>query len=363
MGRLARHILVLIALGALAACNTGQSSTPTQRPPTPIPPTPTPRSTALPALEQPPALLGGTERPLTIAFALPDGTLPSANDRAALAQAVADALQPLSPTLNLAVDIDVQVIPLDDSAALQALCSGAPVTAWVSPFTYAAAERACDVEPLLALVREDDAGRAIGTAYDIITLREVETASDLAGQAACRVDGQLDAWAVSTLMLQAEGFDPLVDMPQSVRFENELDAVRALLDGDCAMLTLPSGTLEDLLDPLPVSDDDPADLLHALVPGGDTTPPTRSDSRPVSYPAYVLPFGLWVAAPATALPASELRPVRHELEAAVQEYLDAQPDALSEWFDSAAVVEVERAGLDSLLDWLDSARWDMAYRP
>ncbi len=361
--RLARIVLVPVALGVLAACGANNAASPTPRPPTPIPPTPTPRSTALPTLAQPPALLGGAERPLTIAFALPDGSLPSASERSALAQAVADALQPLSATLNLATDIEVQVVPMDDSAALQALCSGAPVTAWVSGFTYAAAARACEVEPLLALVHEDNAGRAIGTAYDLLTLRDVSAIADLAGQVACRVEGQADTWVVTALMLQAEGLDPLVDMPRSMTYPDEEAALQALLAEECAALALPIGALDALLDPLPVRDEDPADRLHALVAGGDTALPDRASDRPVPYPAYVLPFGLWVAAPESALPASDLRPVRQELEAAVRAYFDEQPDALTEWFDSVAVVDVDRAGLRALIDWLEDAHWDMAYRP
>lgn len=358
-----RIVLVLVALGVLAACSSDENVTPTPRPPTAIPRTPTPRSTPLPTLAQIPALLGGAERPFTIAFALPDGSLPTADERAALAQSVADALQALSATLNLADDIEVQVIPLDDSAALRALCSGAPVTAWVSPFTYAAAARTCDVEPLLALVREGDAGAAIGIAYDLITLREVASAQDLAGEVACRVDGQLDAWVISALMLQAEGFDPLVEMPQSVSYPDELTAVRALLDGECAALALPSGTLDEILEPLPATDEDPEDRLHALIAGGDTALPDRASDRSVSYPAFVLPFGLWVAAPDTALPGSELRPVRQELEAAVLAFFAENPGALDAWFASAEVVEVDHTGLAALRRWLDDAHWDMAYQP
>ena len=358
-----RIILVLVALGILTACSANETVVPTPRPPTAIPPTPTLRSTPLPTLAQMPALLGGTERPFMIAFALPDGSLPSAEERAALAQAVADALQPLSATLHLADDIEVQVVPLDDPAALRALCSGAPVTAWVSAFTYVAAARACDVEPLLALVREGEAGPAIGRAYDLITPREVTAVADLAGQAACRVEGQLDAWAVAALMLQAKGLDPLVEMPHSATYPDELSAVRALLDGECAALALPSGTLDDILDPLPATDDNPADRLHALIAGGNTALSDRAADRAVSYPTFVLPFGLWVAAPDSALPASDLRPVRQELEAAVRAFLDEQPEVLEKWFDSADVVEVEDIGLAALLRWLDDARWNMAYQP
>lgn len=298
-----------------------------------------------------------------IAFALPDGSLPSADERLALAQAVADALQSLSRTLHLAENIEVQVVPLDDSAALHALCSGAPVTAWVSAFTYAAAAQTCDVEPLLALVREGEAGPAIGRAYDLITRREVTSVTDLAGQVACRVADQLDAWAISALMLRAAGLDPLVDMPRSVTYPDELTAVRALLDGECAALALPSSTLDEILDPLPATDDDPADRLQVLIAGGDTALPDLAADRPVSYPALVLPFGLWVAAPDSALPASDLRPVRQELEAAVQAYLDEHPESLRDWFDSADVVEVDATGLAALLRWLDDARWNMAYQP
>jgi len=354
--------LVVIALGLLTACGSGGAVTPTPRPPTPIPPTPTPRSTALPELAQPPALLGGTERPLVIALALPGAGSPSESDRAALAQSVADHLQPLSATLNIASDIEVQVEPMDESAALQALCSGAPVTAWVSAFTYAAAARTCEVEPLLALVRETGGERAIGTAYDIITPREIESAADLAGQVACYVEDQLDAWAISALMLRAEGVDPLVEMPPSVTFPDDSAAFDALLDGECAALVLPHDTLDALLAPLPVSDNPPRERLHFLIEGGNPSAP-RSADGPVSVPQYVVPFGLWVAAPESALPASELRPVRQELEAAVRAYFDAQPDALAGWFDGADVVEVNRAGLSALVRWLDSARWDMAFRP
>lgn len=355
--------IIVLAVGLLTACSGANAPTSTPRPPTPIPPTPTPRSTALPALDQPPALLGGAERPLVIAFALSGANLTSQADRAALAQTVADALQPLSATLNLAADVEVQIAQMDDSAALRALCSGAPVTAWVSPFTYAAAARTCEVEPLLALVREDDGARVIGAAYDIVTAREIESAADLAGQIACRVADRLDAWAISALMLRAEGLDPLAQMSQSEPYADEAAALNALLDGDCAALTLPRDTLDDLLDPLPASDNPPRERLHILVPGGDTSAPDNGANRPASVARYVVPFGLWVAAPEFALPASESRPVRQELEAAVRAYFDAQPDAFDEWFGGADAVEINRAGLSALLRWLDNARWDMAYHP
>lgn len=353
----------MFALGLLTACSGANAPMPTPRPPTPIPPTPTPRSTALPELDQPPALLGGAERPLVIAFALPGQSVPSQSDRAALAQTVANALQPLGTTLNLASDVEIQIVQMDDSAALRALCSGAPVTAWVSPFTYAAAARLCEVEPLLALVRENDGARIIGAAYDIVTASEIESAADLAGQIACRVDDRLDAWAISALMLRAEGLDPLAQMSQSEPYPDEAAALNALLDGDCAALTIPRDTLDDLLDPLPASDNPPRDRLHILIAGGDTSAPDSGADRPVSVPRYVVPFGLWVAAPESALPASELRPIRQELEAAVRAYFDDQPGAFNEWFGGADAVEVNPAGLSALLRWLDNARWDMAYRP
>ena len=106
-------------------------------------------------------------------------------------------------------------------------------------------------------MRETGGKRAIGTAYDIITPREIESAADLAGQVACYVEDQLDAWAISALMLRAEGVDPLVEMPPSVTFPDDSAAFDALLDGECAALVLPHDTLDALLAPLPVSDNPP----------------------------------------------------------------------------------------------------------
>lgn len=355
--------LALLALALLAAACSGAGSAPaTPRPPTPIPPTPTPRSTALPPLDRPIALLGGQERPLTIAFALPGGRGPSASDRAALAQAVADALQPLSQTLNLADDIEVQAVTLDEPAALRALCSGAPVTAWVSAFTYAAAARACGAQPMLALIREGDAGTTIGAVYEVVVPADVTRPADLAGQVACRVEGDLDAWAVSALMLQAEGFNALAQMSHSAVYPGESAAFDALMAGECAALALPAGRLEALLDPLPVRDENPRERLHVLVGGGDPTLPDEENTS-LSFPRYAIPYGLWVAAPESALPAGELRPLREELEAAVAAHLDDNPAALARWFDASGAVPVDAGGLAGLRRWLDDAGWDMAFRP
>lgn len=353
-------LLALVLL--LAACGGAENAPPTPRPPTPIPPTPTPRSTALPSLDQPIALLGGPERPLTIAFALPDGRRPSAADRTALAQAVSDALQPLSRTLNLADDIEVQAVALDESAALRALCSGAPVTAWVSAFTYVAAARACDAQPLLALIREDDSGAAIGAAYEVVTSSDVTRPADLAGKVACRVEGDLGVWAISALMLQAEGFNALAQMSPSATYPDESAALNALLAGECAALALPVGRLEELLDPLPARDENPRDQLRILVGGADATLSSEEDAA-LSYPRYVVPFGLWVAAPDSALPSGDLRPVREELEAAMRAYLDDNPAALARWFKASGAVPITPGGLAALRRWLDDAGWDMAFRP
>ena len=46
------------------------------------------------------------------------------------APTVANALQPLGTTLNLASDVEIQIVQMDDSAALRALCSGAIALGW-----------------------------------------------------------------------------------------------------------------------------------------------------------------------------------------------------------------------------------------
>lgn len=356
------RVLVLAALALLAAgCSSGKAPAPTLRPPTPIPPTPTPRSTALPVLEQPIALLGGAERPLEIQFALSDAQPASAADRAGIAQAVASALQPLSRTLNLAGTIEVQVIASDESRALKALCSGAPVTAWVSAYTYVAAARRCGAQPLLALVREDETGAArMGTAVEIVTPRDVAAPADLSGQRTCRVDGELDVWTIAALMLQADGFDPVAEMTQGAAYPTEAAALRGLLNGECAALALPLGRLEALLEPFPASDNHPADRLHILAAGDDPTLDGLREAGAVSLPRYVVPFGLWVAAPDPALPAAELRPVRQELAAAVQAYLNEHPAKVQQWLGATRVIPVEASGLSALRRWLDDAGWDMA---
>lgn len=313
-------------------------------------------------LDQPIALLGGQERPLTIAFALSAGAGPSAADRTALTQAISGALQPLSRTLNLADNIEVQAVMLDESAALRALCSGAPVTAWVSAFTYVAAARACDAQPLLALVREGDSGAVIGTAYEVIASSDVIRPADLAGQTACRVEGDLDVWAISALMLQAESFNALTQLSHSTIYPDESAALNALLTGECAALALPVGRLEELLDPLPARDENPRDRLHVLVGGAEATLSDKEGAA-LSYPRYVVPFGLWVAAPDPALPSDELRPLREELEAAVRAYLDDNPALLTRWFEASGAVPVGSSGLAALRRWLDDAGWDMTFRP
>lgn len=359
--------VILIALVLLtASCSGGQSAAPTPRPPTPIPPTPTPRSTPLPTLDQPPALLGSAQRPLVIGLAGPATGSMTRSAQSALAQAVADALQPVSETLNLAPDIEVEVQRMDEATALRALCSGAPVTAWVNAFTYVAAARACGAEPLLVLLRENEGEVKIGIAYDVIVSAGIRSAADLAGERYCRVEGQLEDWAFAALMLAAEGFDPLAQMSPLPAYDSETAALRALLDGECAALALAAGTLEDRLDELAAEDNtSPGEQegVRVLIAGGDALLASESAGEPLALPRYVVPYGVWVAAPDSALPAGDDRPLRQELIAAVRAYFEENPSVLHRWFGASEVIAVDQTSLAALRAWLDGAAWDMADAP
>lgn len=286
--------------------------------------------------------------------------------QSALAQAVADALQPVSETLNLAPAVEVRVQRMDEAAALRALCSGAPVTAWVNAFTYVAAARTCGVEPLLVLLREDDGEVRVGVAYDVIVAARIRSAGDLAGERYCRVEGQLEDWAFAALMLAAEGFDPLAQMSPLPAYDSETAALRALLDGECAALALAAGTLEDRLDELTAEDNSgPGDRedVRVLIAGGNALLAGESAGDPLVLPRYVVPYGVWVAAPDSALPAGDDRPLRQELVAAVRAYFAENPSILNRWFGASQVGAVDQSGLAALRAWLDGAVWDMAYAP
>lgn len=344
----------------LTACGSGgdRRATPI---PTRIPPTPTLRSTALPDAPEAPAI-GAPERPITVYLALPE-ELVTSNAR--------QLGRELQRQLGEETGLTFAVSFADENTALASLCSGAPTFAWTSAFTYAAARRQCEVEPLLAARRGRTPTFEIGQASEIVGRADIAALEQLAGQTFCRSAQQdtTTAWIIPALLMGSRGVNPFIDLDTVRDYDSDQALVRALYDGECAAAALRAGDFEKALlalaqeartaeEQLPTYDELAA-ALHIILPAGDTTAPANP-SQWAGVPADVIPYEVLVAAPESALPSPFRDSAKAVLTAFFTDRIDG-PTRARRLLAADGVFAVEARHYRSFLTMLADAGWDMAF--
>ncbi len=351
-------MLITILLTACGGSDGNRRATPI---PTRIPPTPTLRSTALPEVPEAPAI-GGPERPVVVYLTLPEDQVTSD---------VRQLGRELQRQLSDETGLSFTVTFADENTALAELCSGAPVLAWTSAFTYAAARRQCEVEPLLAARRGRAPTFEIGQTSEIVGQAHITALAQLAGQTFCRSAQQdtTTAWAIPALLMGSQGVNPFIDLDTVRDYEDDQALVRALYDGECAAAALRAGDFEKALlalaqkaqtaeEQLPTYDELTA-ALHVIVPAGDIAAPADPD-RWAGIPAAVIPYEVFVAAPGSALP----QPLRDSAETVLTSFFTDRVEGTTRvrrLLAADGVFAVEARHYRSFLTILADAGWDMAF--
>ena len=144
------------------------------------------------------------------------------------------------------------------------------------------AEDTCGAVPVLALV-QGTAPRARVGLGDIIAAARSE-ARPVAGQQFCRLSIQdLTSWLYPSLLLSAQGINPLTDLGLITDQANDVALLTAVYEGDCAAAALPAGELDDLVDDLldeladaqdedAIERDDITAAVKVLIPPGHSRP-------------------------------------------------------------------------------------------
>lgn len=351
-------LLITILLAACGGSGGDRRATPI---PTRIPPTPTLRSTALPEVTEAPAI-GAPERPITVWLALPEDQVTSD---------VGQLGRELQHQLSDETGLTFTVTFTDENTALAELCGGAPSLAWTSAFTYAAARRQCEVEPLLAAKRGRAPTFEIGQTSEIVGRADITALAQLAGQTFCRSTQQdmTAAWVIPALLMGSQGVNPFIELDAVRDYEDDQALVRALYDGECAAAALRAGDFEKALravartaqtaeEQLP-NYDELTEALHIISPAGDTAAPTDS-SQWAGIPAGVIPYEALVAAPASALPQT----LRDSAESVITAFFTDRIDGATRakrLLAADGVFAVEARHYRSFLAMLSDAGWDMAF--
>ncbi len=356
-------VLVWVLSAVLLACGGADDSRRPTRVPTRIPPTPTVRSTALPEVNEAPAI-GDAERPVALLFAMP-----SDRKTAATRQTAQQLAQHLSDGLALSVTVELA----DENSALDRLCSGAPALAWVSAFTYAAAKQECDVVPLLAVKRGRSPNFTIGQSAEIVARTEITDLSQMAGQTFCRSSDQdvAVAWVLPALLLSSAGVNPFIELEAVRDYPDDASAILALQAGECAAAAFRPGDFDQaLLDAVSAVADregerpDYNDLkaaVHVIVPAADTTAPATTEQwRGIA--ASTLPYEVLVAAPENALP----KDLRAALVESITAFFTDRVEGstrIRRLLDADGILTVRPQHYQSFVTMLEGAGWRMAFFP
>ncbi len=347
-------LLVLVALLA-AGCESdgGTARTPV---PTRVPQTVTPRSTALPDVADAP-FLGVGERQIVLQIAL------FGEEESILAQTSANQLQ---NAFADELDLEVQVEFVDETVALEALCSGAPRAAWISAFSLAKVQQICDVEPVLGLQRGRVPRATVGQSADIISRVAQERLDQLPGLTFCRNVEQdyFTSWVYPRLLLTAAGIDVETDITV-VDYPDDMALGRALFRGDCNAAALPPGEFENFLDDLArdlssdeaeISSSELEDTLHIMEPAGDIEASSGAGTR--RFDEKVIPYEVLVFAPTDVIPAD----LQSDIVEVIEDFFDDAADGadnLNDLLDATGLITVNSASYDDFIDLVADAGWDM----
>ncbi|MCC6612166.1 MAG: PhnD/SsuA/transferrin family substrate-binding protein [Anaerolineae bacterium] len=216
----------------MAAC--GGAAAPTAVPTI----TPTPRSTPLP-MSATAIPLGNEERPLRLAIVA---------DEEAVSEAIATAETALLEQARLAVEF----VPVETQAdAIAALCAspgGTVTAAWLNGLGYAAAQAlGCGDAALVAEHRTLSGLSATETINLVVAASsDSEAVSDLIGGSFCRISAtDSDTWLIPSILLQANGVDPLNDLDSVEDYDDIASLLAAVASGDCDAAAIPQSALDE----------------------------------------------------------------------------------------------------------------------
>jgi ABC-type phosphate/phosphonate transport system substrate-binding protein len=167
---------------------------------------------------------------------------PSADARDAAADFAAAVLE------RSGVVIEVQLVEryAEGLAALCASPGGQVSVAWLNAPTYMAARAQSCGLPVLQVEKDEAAGSQTGQPGSIIVTKgsNIRNMSGLSRRKVCRISNDdFYSWFVPSLLMRAEGLDPL-NAPASITDLEDIPAlVQAVADRDCDAAGIPAGAL------------------------------------------------------------------------------------------------------------------------
>lgn len=346
-------ILLLIVL--LAACG-GQEITSEDDSPrfTPRPTlTVTPRSTELPLV--PTNVIPGTsEQPLKIAII---GERNASRNRllTSLSNALTDELENFR--LGYYEGLEVTFILVEDNeTAYDLLCSSRDTAVFVDAFTYVAADRRCDAQPVFQVIHDGETG------YDIDLVVNTQLAVNLTIASGvrrpfCVLDRQDTETMIYTgLALRAEGIDLFENFTEIISgFESDTEMLLAQQGRyepnripRCVASVIPAGRIEEIREAL-LDPDSENPLTEAQANNLVAVDPTW---QPIPYEILVFP-------PERVYPAYLRDEVVAGLNAIIED--DAQPyKNLLDLIGADGLQPAKESDYSSFRSWLNNTGWEMA---
>lgn len=212
--------LVLVALllaGCRRAATTGPTAVPTL--------SPTPRSTPLPAV--PTAIPAGADANPIRMVLVPTSTLSTARNATTLLE------QALLDESGLTVELVLADRFAEGVGALCESVDNAVTVAWLDGISsVAATEQDCGS----ATLRVDRGGDGTGMAVQMVAHANLGVTSlgSLNGRSFCRVGyDDLYTWLVPSLLLAANGIEPLTDLGSVTDYADAVDLLNAVASGEC----------------------------------------------------------------------------------------------------------------------------------
>jgi ABC-type phosphate/phosphonate transport system substrate-binding protein len=205
--------------------------------------TATPRSTPLPAIAT--VIPAGAEgNPLQMVIR-PDGSMSAARG------AIADFEAAILEKSGLTVKVELVERYAEALAALCDSSGGQVSVAWLTGASYIAAKAENCGTPVLQVERGTRRDAKTGEAATIIvnTDANISTVSTLRGKAFCRIAyDDFYTWLAPSLILKANGLNPLSDVGTVADYEDIPALVQAVGDGDCDAAGIPANALDEYAD-------------------------------------------------------------------------------------------------------------------
>ncbi len=277
----------------------------------------------------------------------------------------------LEQTLADELGVSLKVEFVDENTALASLCSGAPNVAWVSAFTYVAAQRNCDVEPVLATKKGKTPSFTIGTSSEIVGSADIRGLSDLTGNIFCRSAEQdvLTSWVIPALLMSSRGVDPFLNLERIRDYPDDLAMMQALYEGECAAAALQPDSYENLLLDLTeelndagegsISAGDVKAVIRVVVPAGSTSAPVDLTAWN-GFETGVAPYDVLVLPPTSALPAA----LRESITLAMDDFFSDRTEGLRrtrQLLNADGIMPVKQRHYRNFIQLLDSTGWDMTF--